>query len=141
MSMDRDHCGHAEPCRLGPYMRCCGAPRDRQRSTYLISASDDNTIRVWDADKGWQECCKREAHDKSVTLLAICGQHIVSCSDDQKLRVWRCQGGVAGGGELSCLSTHRLQSPSSAVASTMLEHGGAIAVTGNFVGEVFVWES
>lgn len=88
----------------------------------------------------------REAHDKSVTLLATCGQHVISCGDDQKLRVWavggsRAGAGKAGGGELSCLSTHRLQSPSSAVASTTLEFGGAIAVTGNFVGEVFVWES
>ena len=116
------------------------------RDTFLVSASDDNTIRCWNVDMAWQECCKREAHDKSVTLLTVCGQRVVSCGDDQRLRVWEEEGvgrarvnGV--GGMLSCLSMHQLQSPSSAIASTSLEHGGAIAVTGNFVGEIFVWET
>jgi len=102
------------------------------------------------------------AHEKSVTLLTICGNRVLSCGDDQKLRSWEVtvegergdqrpgHGGDRDTGNdikkrimLSCVSTFALQNAGSAVASGSFigGDGGCIAVTGNFEGEVFLFET
>lgn len=55
---------------------------------YLLSGSDDKSIRIWDLSNGR---CPRKifgAHDHFVTSLAIKGKLLVSGGTDNKIKVW-----------------------------------------------------
>jgi WD40 repeat protein len=69
----------------------------------IISGSNDNTVRVWDAQSGAELACLRR-HEESVTSVAYSpdGRRIVSGSDDHTVRVWDAQSGA----ELACLRGH-----------------------------------
>jgi WD40 repeat protein len=66
---------------------------------YIVSASDDGTLKVWDADTGKEQRTLR-GHTSDVTGCAIspAGDAIVSASWDQTLKVWDARTGA-------CLST------------------------------------
>ncbi|KAI1357191.1 WD40-repeat-containing domain protein [Xylaria arbuscula] len=64
----------------------------------LASASDDQTVRVWSADKG--NCLQTlEGHTDSVRSVAFSpdGRTVASASDDQTVRVWSADKGDARG--------------------------------------------
>jgi WD40 repeat protein len=111
------------------YKECAGCHHDDENGSegrharFLVSASDDQSLRVWDAGGDDWECSTvAGAHEGPVTLLSVCGggkggqvgpgqknigqvgpghgQYLLSCGDDQTLRVWslcaRSAGGVDG---------------------------------------------
>ena len=55
----------------------------------IVTASKDNTVRVWDAATG-KELLKLEGHTGSLIGVAFApdGQRIVTASDDKTARVW-----------------------------------------------------
>ena len=73
---------------------------DGQRA---VSASDDDTLKVWDLASG-AELHTLSGHTDSVNAVAVTadGQRAVSASDDNTLKVWD----LASGAELHTLSGH-----------------------------------
>src|SRR6266852_2226569 len=73
--------------------------------TSTASASDDETIRVWNATTTGESLRKTAAgpftrHADSVRSVAFSpdGQHIVSGSDDRTIRVWNSMTGETAAG-------------------------------------------
>ncbi|KAG6327503.1 hypothetical protein ID866_11587, partial [Astraeus odoratus] len=73
----------------------------------IISGSDDNTVRVWDAERGVQigsplEGHTVEGHTGGVTSVAFSpdGTRIISGSADRTVRVWDVERGVQIGSPL-----------------------------------------
>ena len=55
----------------------------------IVSASDDNTLRLWRVDNG--ECiAKLKGHNDSVTCVSLSSDdsRLVSASDDETIRIW-----------------------------------------------------
>jgi WD40 repeat protein len=55
----------------------------------LVSASEDGTVKVWDAISG-QEVLTLKGHPSAVTSLSFSpdGQRLVSASEDGTVKVW-----------------------------------------------------
>ena len=55
----------------------------------IVSGSDDNTVKVWDADKG-TETLTLKGHTDQVTSVAFSpdGKRIVSGSWDKTVKIW-----------------------------------------------------
>ena len=83
----RGHTSYVTGCAISP----SGDP--------IVSASDDHTLKVWDARTG-EELRTLRGHMGRVNGCAIspAGDYIVSASDDRTLKVWDAHTGV-------CLST------------------------------------
>jgi len=58
-----------------------------------VSGSDDNTIRMWDAETGKPLSAPLQGHTDFVRSVAISpdGTHIVSGSDDKTIRLWHVE--------------------------------------------------
>ena len=68
----------------------------------LASGSDDNTIRLWDAETG-QELARLEGHDGWVRALAVLPDgRLASGSNDNTIRLWDAETGQ----ELARLEGH-----------------------------------
>jgi len=80
------------------------------RADYIVSASDDQTLKLWDARTG-EESLTLSGHTKDVYGCAIspAGDFIVSASDDGTLKVWDARTGV-------CISTLYVEGPLNACA-------------------------
>ena len=55
----------------------------------MISASEDETLKVWELASG-RAVATLQGHTGSVTACAVTpdGRHVVSASDDRTLKVW-----------------------------------------------------
>ena len=66
---------------------------------YIISGSDDCTIRIWDAETGAAVSNILEGHTEGLTSVAPSpnGQRIISGSEDCTIRIWHTGTGAAVG--------------------------------------------
>ena len=69
----------------------------------LASASEDKTVRIWDASTG-QEVSQLQGHSNSVNSVAWSpdGSQLASASDDETVRIWD----ASTGQEVSQLQGH-----------------------------------
>jgi len=76
----RDLVGHAD------WVTACAVTPDGRR---MVSASDDQTLKVWDLESG-RVLATLEGHADRVTACAVTpdGRQVVSASSDQTLKVW-----------------------------------------------------
>jgi WD40 repeat protein len=100
----------------------------------IISGSDDNTVRVWDAETG-ELRHNLEGHLGSVNAVAISrdGSTIVSGSDDNTVRVWDAESGELRHN----LEGHTL-GPVSAVA---ISRDGGTIISSAVESTVRVWDA
>ena len=98
---------------------------------WAVSASSDQTLRVWDLGSG-RELRTLAGHAGSVNAVAVTpdGQRAVSASDDQTLKVWE----LATGRKLRTLSGH-----SSAVRAVAVTPDGQRAVSAADDNNLIVW--
>ncbi len=99
----------------------------------IVSASDDGTVKVWDAASG-QEKFTLMGHSGPVRGVAISadGRRIVSASDDKTMRVWD---GTTGREERSLLGHTR------AILSVAVSADGSRIVSGSADGTAKVWDA
>jgi WD40 repeat protein len=99
-------------------VNCVAITADGRRA---VSASDDNTLKVWDLETG-EELRTLIGHSDSIFGVAITGygRLAVSASSDQKLKVWDLE----TGGELRTLTGH-----SRAVISVAATQDGRLAIS------------
>ena len=60
-----------------------------QELEFLVSASGDNTMKVWDLEKDRREVTLN-SHTAPLRDILICNQneYIISCSDDKSFKIW-----------------------------------------------------
>ena len=66
---------------------------------YIVTGSNDKTIRIWDAETGVAVGKPLEGHTNSVNSVAYSpdGRHIISGSDDKTIRIWNADTSSAVG--------------------------------------------
>ncbi|KAK6967090.1 WD40 repeat-like protein [Favolaschia claudopus] len=101
----------------------------------IVSGSDDNTVRVWDAVTGVAIGSPLEGHSHWVTSVAFSpdGKQIVSGSYDKTVRLWDTVTGVPIGSPL--------EGHSSYVNSVAFSSDGKQIVSGSHDMTVRVWET
>jgi WD40 repeat protein len=74
------------------YVRSVAFSPDGRR---IVSASDDKSVRVWDAETGQTVLGPLEGHTSPVSSVSFSpdGRHIVSGSHDQSVQVWDTETG------------------------------------------------
>ena len=99
----------------------------------IVSASDDVTVRVWDAVTG-QELRRLEGHEYRVKSCAFSpdGLRIVSASDDQTVRVWDAETGQ---------EQRRLEGHGGPVHSCAFSPDGLRIVSASWDKTVRVWDA
>ena len=87
----------------------------------IVSASADNTVRIWDVETG-KEIRKFEKHTDQVNSAAFSpdGKRIVSASDDKTVRIWNAETGE---------EIHRFEEYSNDVRSAAFSPDGKLVVT------------
>jgi WD40 repeat protein len=123
----------------GPLVRILEGHSDRVNGVALtpdgrlaVSASGDDTLRVWDLESG-QSLCTLEGHSKKVNGVAITpdGRRAVSAADDCTLRVWDLESGQ----NLCTLEGH-----SDLVFGVVITADGRRAVSASFDDTLRVWD-
>ncbi len=109
---------------------CAAFSRD---GSHIVTASGDNTARVWDAATGKQIAILR-GHKLSVHSAAFSpdGSRIVTASDDKTARIWD----TATGGQIAILGSHELS-----VQSAAFSPDGLRIVTASFDKSARVWDA
>ena len=102
--------------------------------TRIVSGSHDNTVRVWDADRGVQIGSPLQGHTDLVRSVAFSpdGTRIVSGSSDETVRVWDADRGVQIGSPL--------QGHTDLVTSVAFSPDGTRILSGSDVNTVRVWD-
>ena len=102
---------------------------DGQRA---VSASDDNTLKVWDLNNG-EEAQTLSGHSNWVLAVAITpdGQRAVSASDDNTLKVWDLNSGE---------EAHTLSGHSNSVNAVAITPDGQRAVSASDDNTLKVWD-
>ncbi|KAG6331608.1 hypothetical protein ID866_7480 [Astraeus odoratus] len=105
--------------------------------TRIISGSHDNTVRVWDAEKGKGVQIGRplEGHSNGVTSVAFSpdGTRIIAGLHDHTVRVWDTERGVQIGSPL--------QGHSSWVTSVAFSPDGTRIISGSSDKTLRVWDA
>jgi len=101
----------------------------------IVSGSDDETIRVWNATTGETEAGPFTGHTSSVTSVAFSpdGQRIVSGSRDGTIRVWNATTGETEAGPFTG-HTH-------SVESVGFSPDGQRIASGSYDGTIRVWNA
>jgi WD40 repeat protein len=99
----------------------------------IVSASYDNTVRIWDAESG-ETLRTLTGHEHSVNGCAWSpdGRHIVSASFDQTLRIWDADSGE---------TLHRLTGHESWVQSCAWSPDGRWIASGSRDGTLRLWDA
>ena len=107
--------------------------RDSPDGQRIVTASDDNTARVWNAANG-QLVAKLEGHTAEVEQAAFSpdGQRIVTASDDRTARVWN-----AANGQLLA----KLEGHTSIVVQAAFSPDGQRIVTASADNTARVWNA
>ena len=97
-----------------------------------VSASEDQTLKVWDLASG-RELRTLTGHSDSVTAVAVTpdGQRAISASKDQTLKVWD----LASGRELRTLTGH-----SDSVKAVAVTPDGRTVVSASSDNTVKLWD-
>ena len=99
---------------------------------YAVSASSDNTLRVWDLGSG-EAVHTMEGHSDWVSAVSVTpdGRYAVSGSYDGTLRMWDL-----GSGE----SVHTLEGHTDVVSAVSVTPDGSYAVSGSSDRTFRVWD-
>ncbi|MEH2458046.1 WD40 repeat domain-containing protein, partial [Nostoc sp.] len=97
-----------------------------------VSASSDNTLKLWDLETG-KEISTLSGHKDSVRAVALApdGKTAVSASDDKTLKLWD----LATGKEISTLSGHK-----DSVRAVALAPDGKTAVSASSDNTLKLWD-
>ena len=101
---------------------------------HIVSGSDDETIRLWDAQTGGQVGNPLKGHTDFITSVAFSpdGRHIVSGSRDETIRLWDAQtGGQVG----------NFQGHTSFVSSVVFSPDGRHIVSGSWDKTIRIWDA
>src|SRR4028119_245433 len=98
-----------------------------------ISASDDQTLKIWDTETG-RELKTLTGHSSEVRAVAIApdGKIAISASDDQTLKIWDTETGR----ELKTLTGH-----SSVVTAVDLAPDGKTAISASLDFSLKIWDT
>jgi WD40 repeat protein len=101
--------------------------------TRVVTASEDNTARIWDADSG-KELAVLKGHQESLTSAAFSpdGKRIVTASTDHTARIWDANSGK----ELAVLRGHE-----EALTSAAFSPDGKCIVTASYDKTARLWET
>ncbi|KAJ7197973.1 WD40-repeat-containing domain protein [Mycena pura] len=82
-----------------PHIYISAVPLAPSQSTRIVSGSDDETVRIWDATTGAAIGEPLQGHNSTVRSVAFSpdGQRIVSGSSDKTVRIWDATTGAAIG--------------------------------------------
>ncbi|KIK26417.1 hypothetical protein PISMIDRAFT_95013 [Pisolithus microcarpus 441] len=101
----------------------------------IVSGADDNTVRIWDAERGVQVGSPFEGHGDVVTSVGFSpdDKRIVSGSHDETVRVWDIERGVQIGVPL--------EGHGKAVTSVAFSSDGERIVSGSHDKTIRVWDA
>ncbi|KAI4733289.1 WD40 repeat-like protein, partial [Aureobasidium sp. EXF-12298] len=99
----------------------------------VASASDDRTVRLWDAQTG-EQVQKLEGHEESVRSVAFSpdGQIVASASDDRTVRLWDAQTGE---------QVQKLEGHKGPVRSIAFSPDGQIVASASWDDTVRLWDA
>ena len=102
---------------------------------YIISGSDDGTIRIWDAETGVPVGDPLEGHTDCVLSVAFSpdGWHIISGSTDCTIRIWDAETGVPVGDPL--------EGHADSVWSVAFSPDGRHIISGSFDRTIRTWDA
>ncbi len=126
---------HKSPCIMtlaghSKWVNFCAYSPDGSR---IVSASEDNTLKVWDAETG-AEVATLAGHSEQVASCAFSpdGSRIVSVSEDNTLKVWD----VVTGAKITTLAGH-----SQSVESCDYSPSGSRIVSASVDNILKVWDA